>query len=74
MTNNVWKYCAIRAQIDGSIKKLKFFDADGNHKVTDIKDPHLEIAKLGQDGWEMVTLTEITNPNSRVYYFKKHFD
>ena len=67
----VWEYCALRMNIDGSAKKLKFFDADGNHKVSDITDPHLEIAKLGNDGWELITLTQIQKPDARVYYLKR---
>ena len=73
MTENsiVWQYCAIRMNIDGSAKKLKYFDAEGNHKGSDIEDPHKEIAKLGLEGWELVSLTQIQKPDARVYYFKR---
>ena len=57
--------------IDGSFKKVKFFDAEGKHTASDITDPHTEIAKLGNDGWEMVTLAQIQSPDARVYYFKR---
>ncbi|MHA2336355.1 MAG: hypothetical protein ACXACX_03590 [Candidatus Hodarchaeales archaeon] len=66
-----FEYCAIRASIDGKVKKLKFFSSTGEHSVTDIEDIHLEIAKLGNESWELVTLTQITSPDSRVYYFKR---
>ena len=68
-----WEYCAIRSTLDGKVKKLKFFSSNGEHKVTDITDTHLETAKLGTEGWEMITLTQI-NPSeekSMVYYFKR---
>lgn len=69
-----WEYCAIRASVDGKLKKLKFFSSVGEHRVEDIEDTHLEIAKLGTDGWELVTLTQISpsgNSDSWVYYFKR---
>ncbi|MHA2030387.1 MAG: hypothetical protein ACW99A_16920 [Candidatus Kariarchaeaceae archaeon] len=66
-----WKYCAINDNLDKKVKKLKFFDSEGNHTVTDIQDVHMEIAKLGGEGWELVTLQQISQPNARVYYMKK---
>lgn len=69
--STTWQYCAINDNIDKKVKKLKFFDADGNHKVSEIQDVHLEIAKLGNEGWELVTLQQISQPNARVYYLKK---
>ncbi|MCE7736288.1 MAG: hypothetical protein GPJ54_15515 [Candidatus Heimdallarchaeota archaeon] len=69
--STIWQYCAINDNIDKKVKKLKFFDADGNHKVSEIQDVHMEIAKLGNEGWELVTLQQISQPNARVYYLKK---
>jgi len=66
-----FEYCAIRRNHDGSAKKLKYFDANGDHRVEDIQDPHREIAKLGQAGWELVTLTDLTSPAATVYYLKR---
>ena len=66
-----WEYCAIRASVDGKVKKLKSFSPTGEHSASDIEDVHLEIAKLGNESWELVTLTQISNPDSRVYYFKR---
>jgi hypothetical protein len=37
----------------------------------DITDPHMEIAKLGNDSWELVSLAQIQSPDARVYYFKR---
>ncbi|MHA2092852.1 MAG: hypothetical protein ACW98K_18555 [Candidatus Kariarchaeaceae archaeon] len=65
-----WEYCAIRVNIDDGKKFLKYFDTTA-HKTVNIEDPHASIAQLGEDGWEMVNLAEITNPNARVYYFKR---
>ena len=67
-----WVYCAIKEDLgESKIKKLKFFSSSGDHKGSKIDDIHQEIAKLGEDGWELVTLTEIHSPSGRVYYFKK---
>ena len=67
-----WKYCAIKKELDDTkVLKLKMFDAAGKHKGSKIPDVHQEIAKLGDDGWELITLTEITQPHAIVYYFKK---
>ncbi|MHA2253877.1 MAG: hypothetical protein ACXAD7_26225 [Candidatus Kariarchaeaceae archaeon] len=65
-----WEYCAIRVNIDDDKKFLKYFDTS-EHKVVNIKDAHTAIAELGSDGWEMVNLAELSNPNARVYYFKR---
>ena len=66
-----WEYCAIRASINGEVIKLKFFSSTPDAKVVDIDDVHQSIAKLGEDGWEMVTLAQISQPDARVYYFKR---
>jgi len=66
-----WEYCAIRASINGEVKKLKYFSSTPDAKVVDIDDVHQSIAKLGEDGWEMVTLAQISQPDARVYYFKR---
>ncbi len=66
-----WQYCAINDNLDTKVKKLKFFYADGNHKGSKVDDIHKEIAKLGNKGWELVSLHQINQPNARVYYFKK---
>ena len=66
-----WLYCAINDNLTNNSKKLKLFYPDGNHHVTEIQDVHKEIAKLGKKGWELITLQQITQPNARVYYFKK---
>ncbi len=63
-----WEYCAIRANVGGDKKFLKYF-SDG--QKTPIEDIHGTIAALGREGWEMVTLTQISNPDARVYYFKR---
>ncbi|OLS28187.1 MAG: hypothetical protein HeimC2_08420 [Candidatus Heimdallarchaeota archaeon LC_2] len=69
--STTWKYCAINDSFEKQVKKLKFFDSEGNHTVTEIQDVHKEIAKLGEDGWELVSLQQISQPNARVYYLKK---
>ncbi len=66
-----WEYCAIRASINGEVMKLKYFSSTPDAKVVDIDDVHQSIAKLGEDGWEMVTLAQISQPDARVYYFKR---
>ena len=69
---NRYEYCAIRDNLDGEKKiKLKFFDAGGNHKATEITDVHRNIAQLGMNGWEMIKFSQFTEPNARIYYFKK---
>lgn len=65
-----WEYCAIRVNLNDDKKFLKYFDTT-KHKVVDITDPHETIARLGEDGWEMVNLVQLTNPDARVYYFKR---
>lgn len=67
-----WQYCAIKTDIgDNPVTKLKYFDSSSNHTVSKIEDTHQTIAKLGDEGWELVTLTEINNGKARVYYFKR---
>ena len=67
-----WQYCAIKVDLgESKTKKLKFFSSTGDHTASKIEDIHLKIAKLGEEGWELVTLTEISDPSGRVYYFKK---
>ncbi len=66
-----WEYCAIRDSLTGEGRKLKFFSSTPDAKVEDIDDVHKSIAKLGEDGWEMVSLTQISQPDARVYYFKR---
>lgn len=63
-----WEYCAIRANINDSKKFLKIF-AEG--KPSAIEDVHKTMVQLGQEGWELVTLTQISQPDARVYYFKR---
>ncbi len=65
-----WEYCAIRANIENKKKFLKYFDTT-EHKLVEIEDPHTTIAQLGEDGWEMINLVQISNPDARVYYFKR---
>ena len=70
-----WEYCALKEDLgEGKTKKMKIFDSAGGHKGSKIDDMHQQIAVLGQDGWELVTLTEISNPAGRVYYFKRQID
>ena len=64
----IWEYCAINDHLDKKKKFLKFF-AEG--KPSEIEDVHKTMVKLGQEGWELVTLTQISEPNARVYYFKR---
>ena len=66
-----WEYCAVRASLNGEVKKLKYFSSSPDPKVEDVDDVHQAIAKLGEDGWEMVTLAQISQPDARVYYFKR---
>ena len=67
-----WQYCAIKEDLgEGKTKKLKYFSSSGDHKGSKLDDIHQQIAILGEDGWELLTLTEISNPAGRVYYFKK---
>ena len=67
-----YEYCAIKQNLEGEKKtKLKFLDAEGNHKFTEISDIQRNIAQLGMNGWEMVSFSEISHPSARVYYFKK---
>lgn len=67
-----WKYCAIKTDLGEKPEtKLKYFDPTKNHTVTNVEDTHQTIAKLGEEGWELVTLTEINKGTARVYYFKK---
>ncbi|MDX1521855.1 MAG: hypothetical protein R3264_09525 [Anaerolineae bacterium] len=63
-----WEYCAIRADINSGKNYLKFF-SEGS--PSEIKDVHESCAQLGREGWELVTLTQISQPDSRVYYFKR---
>lgn len=72
MTN--WEYCAIRANIGSEVKKLKFFSPTPESEIRDIDDVHQTIAQLGEDGWEMVSLVQIAEPDARVYYFKRPVD
>lgn len=67
-----FEYCALKSDLDGAKEtKLKFFNAEGKHKGEKVTDIHRKIAELGHDGWDLVTLTQISDPNARVYYFKK---
>ena len=68
MPETTWEYCAIRANVNDNKKFLKYFDAG---KPETIEDVHATIARLGHDGWELVTLTQISQPDARVYYFKR---
>ncbi len=63
-----WEYCAINDNLDKGKKFLKFF-AEGTPK--EIGNVHQTMVELGQDDWELVTLTQINEPNARVYYFKR---
>ncbi len=63
-----WEYCAIRADINSGKNYLKFF-CEG--AASEIPDVHKACHELGQKGWEMITLTQISQPDSRVYYFKR---
>ncbi len=65
-----WEYCAIRANLSDDKKFLKYFDTN-EHKTVKIEDPHTAIAQLGEDGWEMISITELSEPKARVYYFKR---
>ncbi len=67
-TTTIWEYCAIRTNINQEKKVLKYF-SEG--KAEPIEDVHAAIARLGQNGWEMITLTQISEPDARVYYFKR---
>jgi hypothetical protein len=70
-----WEYCAIKEDLgESKIKKLKYFSSSGEHKGKKLDDIHQQIAMLGEEGWELVTLTEISNPAGRVYYFKKQIN
>ena len=66
-----WEYCAIRANIGDDVKKLKFFNPTPEAEILDIEDVHQTIAKLGQEGWELVSLAQISQPDARVYYMKR---
>ena len=69
---NTYEYCAIKTDLDGDKEtKLKFFDAKGEHKGSKITDVNRKIAELGIEGWELVTLVQLTDPKARVYYFKR---
>jgi len=65
-----WEYCAINTEAG-----LKYFQAEGNHSVEkytekNIDNVHRNIAKLGNEGWELVTHGPIASGAS-VYYFKR---
>ncbi len=66
-----WEYCAIRSSIADGKDFLKLFSASAGEPPKEIKDVHQTIAKLGLEGWELVTLTQINQPDARVYYFKR---
>ncbi len=66
-----WEYCAIRSDIRGGAKKLKFLNSGPEAEVRDIEDIHRTMASLGEQGWEMVSLVQISEPDARVYYFKR---
>ena len=66
-----WEYCAIRGDLEGGAKKLKFFSPTPNSEVRDVEDIHQSIAQLGLEGWELVSLAQISQPDARVYYFKR---
>ncbi len=66
-----WEYCAIRANIDSDVKKLKFFSSTPESEIRDVEDVHQAIAQLGEEGWEMISLVQISQPDARVYYFKR---
>jgi hypothetical protein len=66
-----WEYCALRANIDSDVKKLKFFSPTPESEVRDVEDIHQTIAQLGEEGWEMISLVQISQPDARVYYFKR---
>ncbi|MFQ5570641.1 MAG: hypothetical protein ACE5G0_13240 [Rhodothermales bacterium] len=63
-----WEYCALRANINDGKKFLKYFAAG---KPSSIEDIHRTMAELGQEGWELVSLAQISQPDARVYYFKR---
>jgi hypothetical protein len=67
-----WEYCAIKINNTEDKKKvLKYFSPTKDHKLEEITDPHETIAKLGNDGWELIFLTDLREPNAKVYYFKR---
>lgn len=67
-----WEYCAIRSNIEDDRNFLKHFTADSDEgKVSEVEDVHQTTAQLGTEGWELVTLQQISDPDARVYYFKR---
>ena len=66
-----WEYCAIRSNVGDGKNFLKFFDASGEGGPKEVSDAHQTIAQLGLEGWELVTLTQISQPDARVYYLKR---
>ncbi len=38
--STTWQTCVINDNIDKKVKILKFFNTDGNHKVSEIQDVH----------------------------------
>jgi hypothetical protein len=66
-----WEYCAIRADLRGEVKKLKFLSSGPDSEIQDIADVHMTMASLGEQGWEMISLIQISEPDARVYYFKR---
>ena len=74
-----WEYCELEVTIGGPITKtstkLLFFKADGKHKQFSEEYGTL-IAKLGNEGWEMVAAsaridTGMANYHKINYIFKK---
>lgn len=68
-----WEYCAIRADVGGGAMKLKFLSKGPDPEIRDISDVHTTMATLGEDGWELISLAQISEPDARVYYFKRPF-
>jgi hypothetical protein len=66
-----WEYSAIRDNLGSDVKKLKYFSNGPDSEIQDVDDVHRTIAQLGKDGWEMVSLVQISQPDARVYYFKR---
>ncbi len=63
-----WEYCAINANMDTGKKILKLFKEEAPQEIENV---HKTMVTLGEDGWELVNLTQISQPNARVYYFKR---
>ena len=69
---DTYEYCSIKEEFEGDKKAtLDIYDAEGRHKQAGVEDLQRNIAQLGKNGWEMISVTQLSDPKSLVYFFKK---